>query len=356
LFRFFTILSNHFQRKAQFFLPLFGLWGLTACQKDGEESTFTPTPVTFEYPANWPKPVYDFSKNPLTSPGIELGKKLFYDGILSKDGNFPCASCHQQVAAFATFDHDFSHGFNDQFTTRNAQALQNLAWMKEFHHDGGINHLDLQPIAPITASNEMAETLPNVLKKIGESEPYRKMFQAAFGKEQPTTETTMKALSQFMLTMVSSNSKYDRVMRKEETFTLAENLGYQIFKEKKCNSCHAEPLFTDNSYRNTGLPVIPALRDFGRMRITRNPADSLKFKVPSLRNVMLSFPYMHDGRIRDIYDVLEHYNRRVINGPTTDPLVKNRIPLSNFEKGQLVAFLMTLTDNSFIKDQRFAQP
>jgi cytochrome c peroxidase len=214
----------------------------------------------------------------------------------------------------------------------------------------------VQPIAPITASNEMAETLPNLLKKLGGDAKYREMFKAAFGKEEPTTEFTMKAFSQFMVTMVSSNSKYDKVMRGELSFTLPESLGYEIFKEKKCNSCHAEPFFTDNSFRNTGLPLEPVLRDVGRMQITRNPADSLKFKVPSLRNVMLSFPYMHDGRIRDIYDVLEHYNSGIINGPTTDPLLRNKIPLSNFEKGQLVAFLMALTDNDFISNPALAQP
>ena len=312
--------------------------------------------MKFENPQGWPLPVYNFAGNPLTEEGIALGKKLFYDGILSKDGNFPCASCHQQVAAFATFDHDLSHGFNGQFTTRNAQALQNLAWMKEFHHDGGINHLDVQPIAPITAPNEMAETLENILRKLGENAGYRKMFKSAFDNETPTTASMTKALSQFMLTMVSADSKYDKVKRGETTFNLAESLGYEIFKEKKCNSCHAEPFFTDFTYRNNGLPLEPVLRDNGRMRITRNPADSLKFKVPSLRNVLLSFPYMHDGRIKDIYDVLEHYNARVINGPTTDPLVKNKIPLSNFEKGQIVAFLGTLTDQSFITNAALAQP
>ena len=315
-----------------------------------------PEPVTFIIPKGWPKPSYDFSTNPLTKEGVALGRKLFYDGILSKDGNFPCASCHQQSAAFATFDHDLSHGFNNQFTTRNAQALQNLAWRTAFHHDGGINHLDVQPIAPITAPNEMAETLENVLKKLSADAGYRQMFKAAFGAEQASTATLMKALSQFMLTMVSAGSKYDKVMRGEAVFTLPESLGYQIFKDKKCNSCHTEPFFSDFSFRNTGLPLEPVLGDAGRMRITRQAADSLKFMVPSLRNVIPSFPYMHDGRIKDIYLVLEHYNSGVINGPTTDPLLRNKIPLSNYEKGQLVAFLNTLTDSEFISNKTLAQP
>ncbi len=330
---------------------------MVSCGKKQDALTETgPTPVEFKVPSGWPKPVYDFASNPLTEEGIQLGRKLFYDGILSKDGNFPCGSCHQQAAAFATFDHDLSHGFNNQFTTRNAQSLQNLAWMSAFHHDGGINHLDVQPIAPITAPNEMAETLENVLKKLAADVSYRAMFKAAFGSETPTTALLTKSLSQFMLTMVSADSKYDKVKRGEATFTLPESLGYEIFKEKKCNSCHAEPFFTDFSFRNNGLRLEPVLKDAGRMRITKLPADSLKFKVPSLRNVMLSFPYMHDGRIRDIYQVLEHYNSGVINGPTTDPLVRNKIPLSNFEKGQLVAFLGTLTDNTFITNSKIAQP
>ncbi len=328
-----------------------------SCQKNGVENAATgPTPVNFEIPKGWPKPVYDFAANPLTKEGIALGRKLFYDGILSVDGNFPCASCHQQSAAFATFDHDLSHGFNNQFTTRNAQALQNLAWRSAFHHDGGINHLDVQPIAPITAPNEMAETLENVLKKLSADAGYRQMFKAAFGQEKATTATMNKAFSQFMLTMVSANSKYDKVMRGEASFSLPESLGYQIFKDKKCNSCHTEPFFSDFSFRNNGLQPDPVLRDAGRMRITRLPADSLKFMVPSLRNVIPSFPYMHDGRLKDIYQVLEHYQSGVVNGPTTDPLLRNKIPLSNYEKGQLVAFLGTLTDADFINNKALAQP
>jgi len=334
------------------------LWIAVACQKTGiqEVSPTDPVPVPFTVPAGWPAPLYNFTGNPLTMQGIELGRKLFYDGRLSKDGNFPCASCHQQVAAFATFDHDLSHGFNNQFTTRNAPALQNLAWQSTFHHDGGINHLDVQPIAPITAPNEMAESLQNVIVKLSMEASYKKMFLEAFGTEQMKTENIMKAMSQFMLMMVSSSSKYDEVQRGKATFNLPESLGYKIFKEKKCNSCHAEPFFTDQSFRNTGLAMLPILVDRGRMRITGNAIDSLKFKVPSLRNVMVSYPYMHDGRIRDIFAVLEHYNTGVVKGPTTDPLVKNGIPLSNFEKGQLVAFLNTLTDQAFISNQQLAQP
>lgn len=332
-----------------------GVLLLLSCKKNDSTAVKAVTPVSFTQPAGWPNAVYNFAENPLTEQGIALGKKLFYDGRLSKDGQFPCASCHQQDAAFGTFAHDLSHGFNNSHTLRNAPPLQNLAWYSEFHHDGGITHLDLQPLAPITNPVEMAETIDNVLNKLRADAVYRSMFTAAFGSDDINTKRMTQALSQFMLTMVSANSKYDKVMRGEATFNLPESLGYDIFKQK-CASCHKEPLFTDLSYRNTGLSADAVLQDKGRMRITQNPADSLKFRVPSLRNIMVSSYYGHDGRFFDVYQVLEHYNSGVINGPTTDPLVKNKIPLSNFEKGQLVAFFTALTDSAFLKNKKLAQP
>jgi len=311
------------------------------------------TPITFTVPKGWPAPQYNFADNPLTKEGFELGKKLFYDGRLSKDGNFSCATCHQQFAAFSTIDHDLSHGFNNGLTTRNAPGLFNLAWQKDFMWDGGINHLDLQPLAPITSINEMGESLDSVLLKIKADKEYKKMFKAAFGNEVINTQKMTKALSQFILMMVSSNSKYDKVMRGEDTFNLPQRLGYQIFKTK-CVSCHQEPLFTDYSFRNTGLPLNNHLKDFGRMKITGDSNDSLKFRVPSLRNVEFTFPYGHDGRFYDLDFVMLHYRSKVAKGPTTDSLVKNNIPISNFEIGQIKAFLYTLTDTSFLKDKRFA--
>ncbi len=313
------------------------------------------TPVAFKVPAGWPQPAYNFNQNPLTVEGIALGRKLFYDGILSQDGQFPCSSCHQQVGAFGTFAHDLSHGFNNSHTMRNAPPLQNLAWHSAFHWDGGINSLDLQPLAPLTNPIEMAETIDNVLNKLRNNPAYVSMFKAAWGDDSITTKRFTQSLSQFMLTMVSADSKYDRVMQGKETFTLPESLGYDIFKQK-CAACHAEPLFTDLSYRNTGFARDNVLQDNGRMRITHLATDSLKFKVPSLRNVMYTAYYAHDGRVFDVYNMLEHYNTGVINGPTTDPLLKNGIPLSNYEKGQLVAFLQALTDTSFLKNKSLGPP
>ncbi len=314
-----------------------------------------PTPLVFKIPPGWPQPTYNFKENPLTVQGFELGRKLFYDGKLSKDGNFPCSSCHQQFAAFATYDHNLSHGYDNSLTTRNAPALQNLAWQKAFMWDGGINHLDAQPLAPITAPNEMAESIENIIKKLNDSPEYPVLFKQAFGSKEINTKRIMQALSQFELMLVSSNSKYDKVMRGEASFNLPERLGYAIFKEK-CASCHKEPFFTDFSYRNTGLPVDDVLQDMGRMKITGNSADSLKFKVPSLRNVAVTEPYGHDGRFFFLINVFDHYRKSMVVGPTTDSLLRNRLPLSNYEIGQLTAFLYTLTDSSFLKDPRFAPP
>lgn len=318
-------------------------------------ATPQPTLIPFNVPASWPQPVYNFTQNPVTEEGFQLGRRLFYDGRLSKGGNFSCATCHQQFAAFATYDHNLSHGIHSSLTRRNAPGLFNLAWQKEFMWDGGINHLDLQPLAPLTDTLEMGENIDTVLTKLRADTAYPRLFTAAFGSPGITTQRLTKALSQFVVMMVSANSKYDRVMRGQDSFNLPQKLGYDIFMQK-CQACHPPPFFTDFSYRNTGIPTDKYLNDVGRMHITRSPADSLKFKVPSLRNVQLTFPYGHDGRYYDLQDVLDHYRKAVVNSPTVDSLVRGNLPLSNYETGQLKAFLYTLTDSTFIKDRRFAPP
>jgi cytochrome c peroxidase len=314
-----------------------------------------PTPLKFAVPVGWPQPRYNFKANPLTRQGFELGRKLFYDEKLSKDSTVSCASCHQQFGGFATYDHNLSHGINNTLTTRNAPALQNLAWQKEFMWDGGITHLDLQPLAPLTATNEMGETLENVIRKLNRDTAYKRMFTAAFGPAVINTQSMTKALSQFMVMLVSSNSKYDKVMRGEAEFILPEKLGYEIFQQK-CVSCHATPLFTDLSYRNTGMRFDSTLRDIGRMTITRDAEDSMKFKVPSLRNVARTFPYGHDGRFFSLQNVYEHYRNKMVVSKTTDSLLQHKLPISNYESGQLTAFLRTLTDTSFLTNPAFAPP
>lgn len=326
---------------------------VTACKKSGSEKK-GPTPIKFEIPEGFPAPIYDFSSNPLTEEGFELGRKLFYDGRLSKDGNFPCGSCHQQFAAFANFDHGLSHGFNNQFTIRNSPSLQNLVWHREMHWDGGINNIEVQPLAPITAPNEMAEDINTVINKLKADNDYPGMFRQAYGDETINSQRMLLALTQFMGSMVSANSKYDKFKKGLANFTDAEKSGYQIF-QNKCSACHAEPLFTDLSFRNTGIPLDVFIKDKGRMTITNKSEDSLKFKVPSLRNVMVSFPYGHDGRFAAVRSMLDHYSDGVQNGPTVDPLVKNKIPLTNLDKFYITQFLHTLTDSSFLQNKKFAE-
>lgn len=324
----------------------------------GQKNTFgsyKPTPLRFDIPKGWPKPNDAFFKNnPLTEEGFQLGRNLFYDGRLSADGETSCANCHQQFASFASYDHDLSHGVNNSFTTRNAPVLINLAWMKNLHWDGGINHIEVQALSPLTAPNEMGESLENVLKKLNADSTYKRMFYKAFGTEKISSALMLKALAQFELMLVSANSKYDRVMGKKDTFSRVEKAGYEIFKAK-CNSCHTEPLFTDNAFHNNGLSLI-LKKDIGLQGISGLREDSLKFKTPTLRNNLRSLPYMHDGRIFALYQVIDHYTTLDTSKTGLDPVLKKPMALSVKEKGQLLYFLYTLNDTSFYKNKRFAAP
>jgi cytochrome c peroxidase len=313
------------------------------------------TPFPFIVPKGFPPPVYHFQNNPRTKQGFELGRRLFYDGKLSKDGNFPCSSCHQQFAAFATYEHRLSHGFNNQFSFRNAPGLFNLAWQKEINWDGGVNHIEVQPLAPLLDPHEMAEELNQVIDKLKKDKAYPALFNQAFGSPGITSQRILKALAQFTASLVSANAKYDQVKRGETRFNTYEQKGYEIFQQK-CARCHQEPLFTDFSYRNTGMETDSSLNDFGRMRITGRKEDSLKFRVPSLRNVYLTFPYGHDGRFATISDVLEHYNSGIIQSPGLDPELKKGIPISEDDRFYLIYFLETLTDSSFIRNPLYADP
>ncbi len=311
-----------------------------------------PVPAKLEIPEGWPAPNDIFKDNPPTKEGFLLGKKLFYDGRLSRDGKFPCASCHEPRAAFATFDHDFSHGFNGQFTTRNAPSLANLAWQPYYNWDGKFKTLEEQAVSPITAPNEMAENIDSVLIKLRKDKEYPVMFKKAFGKNEITEDKLLKALAQFTGMMVSANSKYDRVMKRKDAFNSAEQSGYRVFKQH-CETCHKEPLFSDYSFRNNGLGVDPEYMDVGRMDVTGRNSDSLKFKVPSLRNVALTAPYMHDGRFSSVSRVIEFYADGIQQSPTLDPSLRKPLNLSAKDKFDLAYFLRTLTDSSFITNPAY---
>lgn len=307
------------------------------------------------YPAYFPKPVYDFSKNQLTENKILLGRALFYEPLLSRNNTISCANCHNPFSAFAHIDHDLSHGIDDKIGFRNAPSLQNLAWQKNFMRDGSIHHLDVVALAPISNKDEMDETMAHVVNKLQASNKYPAIYYRAFGDSIITGEHTLKAISQFMLSLVSHNSKYDQVLRKENDFTAQEQRGYSLFK-KNCSSCHTEPLFTNDSFENNGLSVDNTLNDFGRIRVTQNALDSLKFKVPSLRNIEFTYPYMHDGRFKKLGQVLNHYSGEIVVSKTLSQKLQSPILLSSNEKVDLIAFLLTLSDTSFIFNPQFGYP
>ncbi len=316
------------------------------------------TPVTIRQPANFPAITYQLSQNPPTVEGVALGKTLFYDPLLSRDTTVSCGFCHQQFAGFGHSDHPLSHGIGGKFGTRNVPGLQNLGWDREFFWDGGVTSLDELPLSPIKNPVEMDMVFADALNRVQKNPSYPALFKAAFGSDTVTTARFLKAISQFMLTLVSADSRYDKHVRKESGGDLSadELAGLALFQQH-CTACHATDLFTDKSYRNNGLPVGP-IRDQGRYTITLNEADRLAFRVPSLRNVEKTVPYMHDGRFATLEQVIDHYRSGVVSSPTLDPLLKQNgrlgIALTDTEKKQVVAFLKTLTDNTFINNRAFS--
>jgi cytochrome c peroxidase len=327
--------------------------GMIACNKDMVVAF-----AGFQEPNGFPEPAYHFATNQITKAGFELGRKLFYDPILSANNKISCSSCHIQTAAFSHRDHSVSHGIFDRLGTRNAPAIMNMAWSTSFMWDGGVFDLDLQPIAPITNHVEMADTLGRVLEKLRNTTNYPLLFQKAFGSDSITSALFLKALSQFMLMCISDQSKYDSVSRGQTVFTADEQAGYQIF-QKNCSNCHKEPLFTDYSFRNNGLSN-SSVDDQGRYAVTLNEQDKYKFKVPSLRNLYYTGPYMHDGRFLTLDAVLEHYNSQVKQTPNLDPLLQRDgrlgIALNDDEKSKILIFLKTLDDRSFLLNPDLSEP
>ncbi len=326
---------------------------LGACRK--EQKIKGLTRLQQDIPTGFPTPAYTFSDNPLTKEGFELGRRLFYEPRLSIDNLTPCASCHQQIAGFGTFEHDRSHGVNNSHTLRNAPVLFNLAWNNSFHWDGEFSNLTDAAAQPINGHLEMGESFEGVIDKIEKDQTYREDFKKVFGSPFIRPEHILKALSQFTGYLVSANSKYDKVMKGQESFTTQEQNGYNLYKAN-CASCHPEPLFTDQRFRNIGLPVDALLNDFGRMRITGLRQDSLKFKTPTLRNCYISSNYMHDGRFNTLSQCINHYRSGIQISATLDPLLSSPISMSDAQALDLFRFLRTLTDSSFLQDSRYSRP
>ncbi len=344
----------------KFSLILLAVLFVFSCSDNSKLAKYEPVQMEVELPSNFPEINYNLENNPVTEAGFELGKNLFYEGRLSSNNAIDCAFCHEQAFAFTHHGHNLSHGVNGGIGKRNAQPIQNLAFQSSFMWDGAASHLDLQPIIPITSELEMGESLSNVVEKLKSDSYYQDQFTKAFEDGEVNTENILKALSQFMVVMISSNSKYDKYVRAEGNVTLTaiELDGLNTF-QNKCSSCHATDLFTDHSFRNNGLPINPQLNDKGRFDILENLDDLYKFKVPSLRNIEKTYPYMHDGRFSTLEVVLDFYDSGMVdNGNVDDEFLREDgtygITLTEYEKESIIAFLKTLTDYEFLEDERFS--
>lgn len=312
-------------------------------------------PSLVSWPSYFPEPHYDFDKRPLSPSKIELGRALFYDPVLSLDSSTSCASCHSPFNAFAHTDHRLSHGIFDSIGTRNAPGLFNLAWQKTFMWDGAVNHIEVQALAPISNPAEMREDLAHVVMKLQRSPKYPALFFNAFGDSIITGQHVLLALAQFQLTLISAQSKYDSVMDHSAHFTPQEQKGYMLFQQH-CNACHREPMFTTYGFASNGLPADPYLNDYGRFTITHAAVDSFQFRIPSLRNIEFTSPYMHDGRFSKLYEVISYYSDGLRPFTYVSPPLKNPLHLSASEKVDLVAFLLTLSDKKFNFNPDFGPP
>lgn len=305
--------------------------------------------------------------NPLTVEGVALGRRLFHEPRLSRNHSQSCASCHERSKAF-TDGRAFSLGESGQRGRRNSMPLVNLAWAKEFFWDGRAKSLREQVLLPIQDTHEMNETLERVTARLREDSDYAAAFKAAFGSPDVSANRIALALEQFLLTLVSQESKFDRAARNLTPLTEQEQRGLQLFvtehdpkrglRGADCFHCHGGNLFSNHQFINNGLK--PDANDPGRMEITKADADQNKFKVPSLRNIALTAPYMHDGRFATLEEVIDHYNGSLHRSATLDPnLAKHPeagFGLSAEDKAALVAFLKTLTDEQFVSAPTTTNP
>ena len=333
---------------------------ISGCASDNDDSSYQNIPIDYQIPSNFPPLAYNMANNPLTEKGFELGKKIFYDGRLASDGVVSCGFCHIQEDAFTHHGHTFSHGVGDGVGVRNAPPIQNMAYQSQFFWDGAADHIELLSMSPISNELEMNGDIVAIIEMMKNDATYRKLYKQAFENGEINSENMLKALAQFMTMLTSSNSKFDKYRRNEAggTMSTQELAGYAVFNQK-CASCHATDIFTDNSFRNNGLPINPSINDMGRFRVTGIEGDRFTFKVPSLRNIEKTAPYMHDGRFYSLEAVLDHYDTGVAQtenlDPSLNPSGRLGIPLSSIEKTQLIAFLKTLTDDEFLTNPKFAE-
>ncbi len=306
----------------------------------------------FHQPEHFPPPAYDLGRNPVSEAGFKLGKKLFDDPRLSSDRSVACNNCHVQATAFADPQHRLSQGVFERTGTRNAPQIANLAFYDEFFWDGGVSHLDFVPTNAIENPLEMDESLAGIVAFLRNDPEYPGLFQNVFATDTITSGLMLHAFSQYMLLLISDRAKYDDVVlgRNGASFTPAEARGERLF-EDNCAGCHRPPLFTNQDFAGNGLDELSV--DEGRAAISGLAADRGKFRVPSLRNVARTAPYMHDGRLPSLEAVLDHYATGIIPSANLAPELRNGIPLTPQEQQDIITFLETLTDWEFVSDERF---
>lgn len=331
---------------------------------------YNPTPYNLNIPQHFPPISIPFN-NPLTIQGVELGRKLFYDPILSGDGSQACADCHKQANAF-TDPNQFSTGIEGLQGNRNSMTIINMAWAPDFlFWDGRANSLENQALGPVVNPIEMHNTWKNASSKLQMHPQYPKLFFEAFGTANIDSSIVVKAIAQFERILISSNSRFDKWMKQEIIPTSLELQGFNLFITDRnvnagiagadCFHCHphSNGMFTDFILHNNGLDNEP-FADKGLGEITQNPSDYGKFRTPTLRNWAFSAPYMHDGRFQTIDEVINFYSSGLKHSSTIDPLMKNindnGVQLSPMEKQALKAFLLMLNDTSFVTNPNFSKP
>ncbi len=358
-------------RLFQFFL-VGSVLVMGSCADDTEELTpiiLDETPYVMYYGELPPPTIAD--DNPLTEQGVKLGKMLFYDTKMSNDGTMSCGSCHRQKHAFSDTN-TLSIGVRGLPGKRQAMAIVNMAWNgNEFFWDGRAHLLRDQSILPIQDELEMDETLDNVVSKLSAELVYKKQFIRAFGSSEITSYKISLALEQFMNSLVSHNSKYDQYLRGDLTLSLSEERGRKLFFTEyneffpddsgaDCAHCHSPSNFENNKYLNNGLFTDAEITDNGREKVTGSVNDIGKMKVTTLRNIAVSFPYMHDGRFQTLEEVVDHYNSGIKGSGTLDPTLRNTmrtgLRLDATDKSDLVSFLKTLTDDDFLTNPDFSDP
>ncbi len=340
-----------------------------SCSSDDSGGSFSPTEVDLEIPtifSNLLPPPLIPSDNPQSVEGIALGRKLFYEPLLSGDGTQACADCHFSENAF-TDPNQYSTGIDGSVGNRNAMPIYNVAWNfgEKFFWDGRARSVEGQAFGPVVNPIEMKNTWPNAVASLQATSNYPNLFLDAFGTSTIDSVLVTKAIAQFERTLISGNSRFDQyVMGDVGAITAQELNGFNVFMNEDkgdCFHCHGSdlsPLWTDNIFHNNGLDA--SFTDNGLGDITGDPLDNGKFKSPSLRNLAYSAPYMHDGRFETLDEVINHYSEGLVFSETIDPLMKTiavgGVHLTEEDKADLKAFLLSLSEPEFTTNPDFQNP